>query len=76
MSAERLVIMANDIAAFFHGSSDAGEAASSVAKHLRLYWDPRMRKQIMEHLSKDGAGLSELARAGVQLLAQESTPSL
>ena len=70
MHIEHLVTMANDIAAFFQKSADEGEAARSVASHLQRYWDPRMRKQIIEHQQAGGTGLSDLAREGVQLLAQ------
>jgi formate dehydrogenase subunit delta len=68
MHIEQLVTMANDIAAFFHGATEKAHAAQGVATHLRRYWDPRMRKQIIAHQLADGAGLSELAQAGVQLL--------
>lgn len=70
MHIERLVAMANDIAAFFHGAVDADDAAQGVAMHLRRYWDPRMRRQIVEHHRSGGAGLSELANKGVELLAK------
>ena len=71
MSATQLVTMANDIAAFFAASSDAGESSRNVAAHLRRYWDPRMRRQIVEHLTRGGEGLAPVARAAVELLAQE-----
>ena len=51
--------------------TDAEAAAQSVAQHLTRYWDPRMRKQIVEHHRNGGAGLSELALQGVALLAQQ-----
>ena len=70
MHIERLVTMANDIAAFFHGAATQDEAVRSVATHLRNYWDPRMRKQIVEHFNAGGSGLSDLARDAVRLLAQ------
>jgi len=73
MDIERLVIMANDIAAFFHKSADEGEAARSVATHLHRYWDPRMRKEIVAHGQSGGAGLSEIARDAVSILSQEQT---
>jgi formate dehydrogenase subunit delta len=71
MHIEHLVSMANDIAAFFQKAADQGEAARSVATHLHRYWDPRMRKKIVEHQQSGGVGLSDLARAGVSILAQE-----
>jgi formate dehydrogenase subunit delta len=73
MHIEQLVTMANDIAAFFHGAADRNEAAQSVATHLRRYWDPRMRKQIIAHQQAGGTGLSELAQAGVTLLAESGS---
>jgi formate dehydrogenase subunit delta len=69
MHIEQLVTMANDIAAFFHGSSDPDVAVAGVANHLRRYWDPRMRKQIIAHNEAGGDGLSDLARAAVARLA-------
>jgi formate dehydrogenase subunit delta len=70
MHIEQLVTMVNDIAAFFHGASEGPEgAARSVADHLRRYWEPRMRHQIITHYAAGAAGLSALARAGVALLA-------
>lgn len=71
MDIEHLVSMANDIAAFFNKAADQGEAARSVATHLHRYWDPRMRKKIVEHQQSGGVGLSDLAREGVHILAQE-----
>ena len=68
MDAHHLVTMVNEIAAFFAGE-DPGKAAENVANHLRRYWDPRMRKQIVEHTTgNDGEGLSPVAKAGVALL--------
>ncbi len=70
MHTERLVTMANDIAAFFHGAANQDEAVRSIATHLRNFWDPRMRKQIIEHYHAGGSGLSDLARDAVRLLSQ------
>ena len=71
MQPERLVTMVNEIAAFFHGTGE-GQAAESVASHLRRFWDPRMRRQIVSHLNAGGEGLTPIARAGVELLVGES----
>jgi formate dehydrogenase subunit delta len=68
MNVERLVTMANDIAAFFASEADKQAAAEQVAAHLRRFWEPRMRATIRQHLSAGGAGLNELARRGVELL--------
>jgi formate dehydrogenase subunit delta len=70
MDPQHLVAMVNEIAAFFAGE-DPPKAAENVANHLRRYWDPRMRKQIVAHAGSGGAGLSDVARAGVELIARQ-----
>jgi len=70
MNIERLVDMVNDIANFFHSEPDHTLAVAGVAGHLRRYWEPRMRKQIIAHVEAGGHGLSELGREGVQQLAR------
>ena len=69
MDPHYLVAMVNEIAAFFAGE-DPAKAAENVANHLRRYWDPRMRRQIVAHAAEGGEGLSEVAKAGVELLAR------
>ena len=71
MRIERLVAMANDISAFFAADPDRAEAARNVATHLRRFWDPRMRRQIVAHFQSGGNGLHDIARAAVRLLAEE-----
>ena len=70
MNVQRLVDMANDIANFFAAEPDRAEAEAGVASHLKRFWDPSMRRQIQAHLAAGGAGLSEIARAGVARLEQ------
>jgi formate dehydrogenase subunit delta len=67
MDVNRLVAMANDIAAFFDGD-DPGTAAEGVRTHLTKFWEPRKRRQIVEHEASGGDGLSPTARAAVRLL--------
>ena len=68
MNIERLVAMANDIAAFFAAEPDPDSAADQVANHLKKFWEPRMRSEIQRCLEKGGVGLSPLARRGVERL--------
>ena len=70
MNVERLVEMVNDIANFFASEPDHAAGVAGVATHLRRYWVPGMRKQIIAHLDSGGHGLSDLAREGVQELAR------
>jgi formate dehydrogenase subunit delta len=72
MRNEQLVTMANEIAAFFTSTASTAEAAAGVGAHLRRYWDPRMRRQIAEHVAAGGEGLHPVAREGVSLLAQQN----
>ena len=69
MRTERLVAMANDIGAFFNAEPDKAEAAKSVAGHLKRFWDPRMRRQIIAHYREGGAGLDDVVRSAVALLS-------
>jgi formate dehydrogenase subunit delta len=67
MQIEKLVMMANQIAAFFAAQGDE-RAIPQIANHLEKFWDPRMRAQVVAHLDSGGAGLHPLARAAVQNL--------
>jgi formate dehydrogenase subunit delta len=62
--------MANDIAAFWAAEPDKAEAARNVASHLKRFWDPRMRRQIVVHYREGGAGLNDLVRSAVAILAE------
>lgn len=75
MKIEYLVKMANEIGAFFASEPDPEEAANAVAGHLRRFWDPRMRAQIVAHQATGGAGLSDLARKAVAKLAADASPA-
>jgi formate dehydrogenase subunit delta len=68
---ERLAEMANDIANFFHAEPDRTLAVDGICNHLKKFWEPRMRRQIVAYLRDHGGGeLNELARAGVAKLAE------
>jgi formate dehydrogenase subunit delta len=70
MDLQHLVTMANQIADFFATSNpDRNEAVAATAQHLRSFWDPRMRREIVAHLvSRGGEGLNEIARDAVRML--------
>jgi formate dehydrogenase subunit delta len=72
LNTERLVAMVNDIAAFFASTAVSDEAVASIASHIKRYWEPRMRKEIIAHLAQGGAGLSEAGRRAVQMLADSA----
>jgi formate dehydrogenase subunit delta len=75
MNIDHLIKMTDEIAAFWEG--EAGDkAAAEVAAHLRRYWEPRMRQQMITcYEERQGAGLTEVAKQAVALLAaQPKTP--
>jgi formate dehydrogenase subunit delta len=70
VNVERLVSMANDIGRYFSAEPEREDAIAGIASHLRRFWEPRMRTAIIAHLRDGGgAGLEDLARAGVERLA-------
>lgn len=71
MRIEHLVAMINDIAAVFASDPEPGVAAAGVESHVSRFWDPRMRRQILEHLHAGGEGLSDVSRAAPMLLGAE-----
>ncbi|HEX4073979.1 MAG TPA: formate dehydrogenase subunit delta [Candidatus Acidoferrales bacterium] len=67
MEPEHMVHMANQIAKFF-ASYPKDQAVAGVTDHLRQFWEPRMRKQIIEYVAQGGGGLDELAVEAVKHL--------
>jgi len=65
MNIERLVRMANDIGNFFKAEPDHAQAVDGVATHIKRFWDPRMRKEIVAYVDSGGAELMELVREAV-----------
>jgi formate dehydrogenase subunit delta len=63
-SVERLIHMANQIAANLATDEDP---VGATANHIQLFWDPRMKKLILD---TDRAGLSPAAAAAIDRLAQ------
>jgi formate dehydrogenase subunit delta len=76
MNIDLLIKMANEIGEFFTTASDPGQAARDVANHIRRYWEPRMRAQMLDYYEqRQGAGLTELAKGGVALLHAAARPT-
>jgi formate dehydrogenase subunit delta len=77
MNIDLLIKMANEIGTFFAGTTDADSAARDVANHLKRYWEPRMRAQMLKYYEeRAGAGLSDIAKVAVgQLYAASNAPA-
>lgn len=58
---------AEDIAAQFR-SYPPREAAEALARHIRLFWDPRMRAQLVEQVEAAGTRCDPTIVAAVDLL--------
>jgi formate dehydrogenase subunit delta len=69
MSLDKLVYMANQIGKFF-ASQGAEQAAAGTADHIRKFWDPRMRSEIVAHLKAGGAGLDPIVRTALECLPE------
>lgn len=63
-----LIYMANQIATAFRLRGPE-RAAADTLEHIWQFWDPRMRRLIVEHLEAGGAGLGDIAQMAIQQLA-------
>ena len=63
-----LIRMANQIAAFY-GPYPHDEGLTGVQQHIKDFWEPRMRSQLIAHARAGGEGLTPVAREAVSLLA-------
>jgi formate dehydrogenase subunit delta len=67
MNIENLVTMANQIGTFFDSYPDKVEASTEISGHLRRYWAPRMRVQLLSHVDDErGEGLSVIVLASIR----------
>jgi formate dehydrogenase subunit delta len=68
METAKMVHLANEIARFWN-SYPHDEAVAGVATHIRNFWEPRFRRQLVEYANTDGAGLHELVKEAVGVVA-------
>jgi formate dehydrogenase subunit delta len=68
MSPEKLVRMANQIAAFF-SSQPGSDQAERVAAHLKDFWGPEMRADLKNHVEAGHSDqLDDLVRRALPLI--------
>ena len=66
MDLDNLIVMANRIGSFFAAQPDRDEALAGIADHVKKFWEPRMRAQILAAVGTEaGAGLSEIVSAAL-----------
>ena len=68
---DRLVRMANQIGDFY-ASMPEREATEGAASHLRLYWTPKMIREIIAFAESERADLNAIAAGAVTALKNES----
>jgi formate dehydrogenase subunit delta len=54
MDTTPLCRMANQIGQFYRALPDRDEALLNTATHLRRFWDPRMRRDLLTYLDEEG----------------------
>jgi formate dehydrogenase subunit delta len=76
MNVEHLVSMANQIGRFYDAYPNRAEALQSAAMHLRRFWDPRMRLELLRHIdAADGEGLDGFMVEAVRAHRSYLTPA-
>jgi formate dehydrogenase subunit delta len=73
MDIEKLVRMANQIAANFDYGPDKEKVAAAAADHLRRFWTPSMRALIIEGHQKKLLDLTPMAARAVEKLEPPKT---
>lgn len=67
MNLQPAMRLAEDIAAHFR-HLEYRDAVAAIAQHIRSFWDPRMRAQLMEQVEQAGAHCDSLVAGAVGLL--------
>lgn len=58
MNIAQLVRMANQIGAFFATMPDHEKSLTGIAEHLRKFWEPRMRSELLAFVQNHPDGCS------------------
>lgn len=64
MPPEKLAYKANQIGKFFAHQGEE-RAATSIARHIAKFWDPRMRAALLEYARAGGASLDPVVMRAV-----------
>jgi formate dehydrogenase subunit delta len=54
MDVNNLIHMANQIGGFFESMPDRQQALADIAAHLKKFWDPRMRRELLQYIDEQG----------------------
>jgi formate dehydrogenase subunit delta len=76
MDIHHLVKNANNIASFFESEPDRAKGEQAIATHLRNFWEPRMRREILRYLDESGGtGLKPIVIETLRAHRGELTPA-
>ncbi|WGS49031.1 formate dehydrogenase subunit delta [Paraburkholderia sp. D15] len=78
MDNQNLIDMANRIGDFFESMPDHEEALTGIADHIRRFWEPRMRRALLQSLDEPRAGeleMSAIVREAVLRHREQLTPA-
>ncbi len=70
----KLERMANEIAAFFR-SYPHEEAVAGIHDHIRSFWAPAMRRDLLAHADAKPAGLDPLVAEALHALSVAKSPA-
>jgi formate dehydrogenase subunit delta len=69
MDIQNLIKMANQIGDFFGAWPDPQQARDEIASHLKRFWDPRMRREIIDYVRDEGGmGLAQIVIEAIKQL--------
>lgn len=68
VGAEKLIRMAEQIAANISINSDTDVVACELATHLQRFWDPRMLSAFVDSADTEGISLSPVVAAAIEKL--------
>jgi len=69
MKDQDLIRMANQIAKAFAAYPEE-EAITETRTHIKKFWEPRMRRQIIQYAANGGEGLNPVALKAVKELPE------
>ena len=75
MDMQNLIHMANRIGDFFAAMPEPDEAQQGIAAHLKRFWDPRMRSQLLAYVdAENGKGLTPIVLSAIRAHRGEILP--
>jgi formate dehydrogenase subunit delta len=73
MHADNLITMGNQISDFFQSMKNRDEALEQIANHLRLFWDPRMRRALLAAIPESGEPPQEMSAVLAEALRRHGS---